>query len=424
MVGSPLPLEKQFCEEAKRRHKCYLFKLVSMDFWFPVVERREGAALILVPELKNVDKSLKDQDRIKAAVFYNPIMQLNRDTAVLILSILGDELMRPTQVCEPMCGSGVRGVRFALEAGAGSVALSDLNPSGVELTEENIRRNGVGNIVRTRVMDANLLLNLHSSPNYRFDYVDIDPFGTPSPFLDSALRATRDGGILALTATDMAPLCGVNPAACLRKYGGKPIRCTYSHEVALRLLVGSAVRASAIHELAAVPVFSYYADHYVRAYLRINYSAKSADTAIANMGYLVHCEKCLYRETMKGPYLKMGRSCPECGTGMKVAGPMWLGELANPIICAKMLEKVEKTSTNWERRLESIIRSVRAEIGYPPTFIQIDEISSHLHIGSQNLKALLIKLETVGYKATITHFSPRGVKTNATVSQLANVLKD
>jgi tRNA (guanine26-N2/guanine27-N2)-dimethyltransferase len=395
-----------------------------MDFWFPVEELREGAANILVPELKNVDRSLKDQDRMKAAVFYNPLMQLNRDTAVLVLSILRDELMRPTEVCEPMCGSGVRGVRFALETGAGSVALSDLNPSGVELTEENIRRNGVGNIVRTRVMDANLLLNIHSSPNYRFDYVDIDPFGTPSPFLDSAIRATRDGGILALTATDMAPLCGVNPAACLRKYGGKPIRCTYSHEVALRLLVGSAVRAAAIHELAAVPVFSYYADHYVRAYLKIYYSAKNADAAIANMGYIVHCEKCLYRESLKGPYLKMGRSCPECGTGMKVAGPMWLGELANQVMCTKMLEKAKEMNTSWERRLESIIKSVRAEIGYPPTFIQIDEISSHLHIGSQNLKALLSKLEAVGYRATTTHFSPRGIKTDATVIQLANVLKD
>jgi len=127
---------------------------------------------------------------------------------------------------------------------------------------------------------------------------------------------------------------------------------------------------------------------------------------------------------MKGPYLKMGRICPECGTGMKVAGPMWLGELADQVICTKMLEKIKKISIQWERRLENIIRSVQAEIGYPPTFIQIDEISSHLHIGSQNLKTLLIKLEAVGYKATMTHFNPRGIKTNATVSQLANVLKD
>jgi tRNA (guanine26-N2/guanine27-N2)-dimethyltransferase len=142
------------------------------------------------------------------------------------------------------------------------------------------------------------------------------------------------------------------------------------------------------------------------------------------MGYIVHCEKCLYRESLKGPYLKMGRSCPECGTGMKVAGPMWLGELANQVMCTKMLEKAKEMNTSWERRLESIIKSVRAEIGYPPTFIQIDEISSHLHIGSQNLKALLSKLEAVGYRATTTHFSPRGIKTDATVIQLANVLKD
>jgi tRNA (guanine26-N2/guanine27-N2)-dimethyltransferase len=394
-----------------------------MGLRFPTEERCEGAARVLVPVLAEVGPGFRDQARSRAAVFYNPLMRLNRDTAVLVLGCLGEELGRSTQACEPMCGSGVRGVRLALESGAGEVVLGDLNPSAVELAEENISRNGVGTRVHARVMDANLLMNLHSSPLNRFDYVDVDPYGSPSQFLDSAVRATRDGGVLALTATDLAPLCGVSPAACLRKYGGKPLRCSYSHEVALRLLIGSAVRVAAVHECAVKPVFSYYADHYIRAYLRHAYGAKPADTAVNEMGYILHCEKCLHRTAVKGPYPRTGRSCPVCGTDMKVAGPMWLGELADPGWCTLILERATKSEAGWEPRLLKLVETVRAECGYPPTYLFLDEFTSRLKISSSHFGGVLDKLHEAGYSAVQTHFNDRGIKTNASVTQFENVLK-
>jgi tRNA (guanine26-N2/guanine27-N2)-dimethyltransferase len=95
-----------------------------------------------------------DRARSRAAVFYNPLMRLNRDTAVLAVSVKGDHLGRPVEACEPMCGCGVRGIRLALEAGAVRVLMGDLNPSGVQMSEENVRRNGVSDRA-TRFMDAN-----------------------------------------------------------------------------------------------------------------------------------------------------------------------------------------------------------------------------------------------------------------------------
>jgi tRNA (guanine26-N2/guanine27-N2)-dimethyltransferase len=41
-----------------------------------------------------------------------------------------------------------------------------------------------------------------------YDAIDLDPYGTPAHFLDSALQAVAEGGLLAVTATDMAVLCG------------------------------------------------------------------------------------------------------------------------------------------------------------------------------------------------------------------------
>ena len=37
-----------------------------------------------------------------------------------------------------------------------------------------------------------------------YDAVDIDPYGSPSQLLDTAVQAVVDGGLLLVTATDMA----------------------------------------------------------------------------------------------------------------------------------------------------------------------------------------------------------------------------
>ena len=58
----------------------------------------------------------------------------------------------------------------------------------------------------------------------RYNVIDVDPYGSPTRFLDSAVRALKNGGLIALTATDMAVLCGVKALVCTRKYFGKPLR--------------------------------------------------------------------------------------------------------------------------------------------------------------------------------------------------------
>jgi tRNA (guanine26-N2/guanine27-N2)-dimethyltransferase len=394
-----------------------------MDFRFPVEKTTEGAASLLVPKLDRLEGEPLDHARSRTAVFYNPLMRLNRDSAVLAVAVLNEVLGRPVEACEPMCGSGVRGIRLSLEIGVGKVVMGDLNPSGVQLAEENIRRNNVSEYVRVREMDANLMLNLHSNPMNRFDYVDIDPYGSPSQFLDSAVRSTRDGGIIALTATDMAPLCGVNPLACLRKYGGRPLRTAYTHEVAVRLLLGAAVKTAAIHEIGATPVFSYFIDHYIRAYLKVRHNAKPADVALANMGYIVHCPKCLHRAAVKGAYLKTSRICPKCSGQLTVGGPMWLGDLAEEAFTSGMIRNAAKRGMVWDPRLTRLIESVKEEIGLPPTFYHLDELSSRLRKSSIKMEEILVNLKKVGYTTSRTHFDARGIKTNASITDLVKIIK-
>lgn len=64
-----------------------------------------------------------------------------------------------------------------------------------------------------------------------FEAIDLDPYGCPSIFLDSAVQSVKDGGILLVTSTDMAVLCGNAPSTCYVKYGAISLRNKACHEM-------------------------------------------------------------------------------------------------------------------------------------------------------------------------------------------------
>jgi len=70
-----------------------------------------------------------------------------------------------------------------------------------------------------------------------FDVVDLDPYGSAIPFLESSLGALANGGLLCVTFTDMAVLCARRPHVCSYKYGSVPLPNKYMHEFALRMVL-------------------------------------------------------------------------------------------------------------------------------------------------------------------------------------------
>jgi tRNA (guanine26-N2/guanine27-N2)-dimethyltransferase len=203
-------------------------------FSFPTEEITEGAITFTVPKLSMYAKGTTEYIPSKAPVFYNPRMSLNRDIAVLALRIYQRTRDKTLRICDPLTGCGVRGLRFAREVDdVDFVVLNDRNSQAARLTRFNAEKNKLLEKVVVKNMDARTLLGRHVT-HKGFDVIDVDPYGSSSPFLDAALIAIRNKGLLALTATDTAPLCGVNPKACFRKYFGKPLRTEYCHELALR----------------------------------------------------------------------------------------------------------------------------------------------------------------------------------------------
>jgi len=378
---------------------------------------------IKVPALKTFVKEPWEYAPSKAPVFYNPKMELNRDLAVLALQTYQRMVKRKLCVCEPLTGCGVRGVRLAKEVkGVNTVVINDISTEAAKLAQFNAKSNNVTKQVKVSNEDANLLLSKYAAPRKRFDYVDIDPFGSPAPYMDSAIRALRKNGLLALTATDMAPLCGVHPKACIRKYGGKPLRTEYCHELALRLLIGNLAMTAAKHDVGIRVIFSYSAYNHVRTYALLNYGAKEADKNVQAMGYILHCFECFHRETMKGLVPLLKRDCPECGSRLHMAGLLWLREMWDRRFCVQMLEEAKERSLRRRREISRLLSLAAKEAEAPITYYVVDKLCDRWGLPIPPMSKIIADLRKNGFQVVSTHFSTRAVRTDAPASVMRQVV--
>lgn len=395
----------------------------SLNFGFPTEAVKEGQVSVVVPRLAAYVKEVWEYAPSKAPVFYNPAMELNRDLAVLALQTYQKMLGREICVCEPLTGCGIRGVRFAVEVEeVRKVFVNDINPEAAKLASFNVERNKLTSRVLVANEDANFFLSRYAAPRKRFDYVDVDPFGSPVPYLDAALRSLRNGGLLALTATDMAPLCGVHPNACVRKYGGKPLRTEYCHELAVRLLVGCLTMMAAKHEIGVEVLFSQSTDHYIRVYAVVRYGARLADKSVRMMGYLLHCFSCFHRETSRGIISPLKRDCVECGSKLNVAGPLWLGKIADENFCSLMKREADGRGLKQEKRILKLMSLVQDEAEAPVAYYVVDKICDKLNLSVPPLMKVVDGVRRAGSQVTLTHFNSRGVKTDAPAKVVKEVI--
>lgn len=396
---------------------------MELNLNFPTEVVREGKTSVVVPRLEAYVEEAWEYAPSKAPVFYNPAMELNRDVAVLALQTYQRTVGKEISVCEPLTGCGVRGIRFAIEVeDVRKVVVNDINPKAAKLAKLNAERNNLDERVLVMNEDANLLLSQYAAPRKRFDFIDVDPFGSPAPYLDSAVRALRDGGLLALTATDMAPLCGVHPKACVRKYCGKPLRTGYCHELAVRLLLGCLTMTAAKHEIGVEVVFSHSTDHYIRAYAVVHHGAKQADNSVRKMGYVLHCFTCFHREVSKGIFLPWKRECAECGSKLNVAGPLWLGKIFDEEFCGLMEGEVAGRNLGQEKRIRRLLSLAKSEAEAPITYYAMDKICDKLNLRIPPLTKTMDELREAGFQAVPTHFNSRGIRTDAPAKTVKEII--
>ena len=239
-------------------------------------------------------KETKDERKMRLAKFERDLDDRveNERSSVDFVRLAKDSsnAVDGMSIFEALAASGLRSLRYWKEVpGIRSIVINDIDPVAVDMAKENVIRNGLeddmvmpdvgrddddddgtkggviatddshGNRVRPRgirlrVGDATHEMYVsrlpprlqsnqynrtqlhHQTPQY--DVIDLDPYGSAAPFVDAAMQSIANGGLLAVTCTDMAALGGSHPETCYGRYGAMPIqRAGYLQELALRILL-------------------------------------------------------------------------------------------------------------------------------------------------------------------------------------------
>ena len=282
--------------------------------------------------------------------FMNPAMAPARTRSILLLQdalrhgwLNGD---RPIRALDALCATGIRVRRWKneiepnllsrlhitandLDVNALDWAIHSINsdvfnetsflPDDEQNLPDFIERNGI----RFQHSDARLAMVQGS-----FQWIDVDPFGSPISFIDGALQALGRTGVLEVTATDTAALTGSSATAGKRRYGHKGIVDFYAHDDAVRVLLGTIATRAAQLDRSIEPILALFDGHHVRVSVLVRKSKQGADKTRELMGWRVRTEG--------EPYAFVKHPSPE--EMKQSSGPMWIGPIWNQEICSRLTE--------------------------------------------------------------------------------------
>ncbi|MDL2245986.1 tRNA (guanine(26)-N(2))-dimethyltransferase [Methanobrevibacter sp. OttesenSCG-928-K11] len=377
-----------------------------------IKEIKEGETIIQFPEFDKVSSS--------APVFYNPKMEFNRDISILAIQSFQKEINEDIGICDLFGGSGIRGIRYKKEINnVDNVAINDISSLANDFERKNIEINNLDDI-EVYQHEANIFLRNHRG---KFDVVDIDPFGTPSFFIDSVSYTIKKNSLLCVTATDTSALCGTYKEPCIRKYNAKPYKSEYCHETGIRILAGFVSLTMAKYKKYIEIKLSHSSEHYMRLYIKIKKGSKNTDDSLKEIGYISHCKKCLYRTTNKGLAVAIPGTCPECGEKLIHAGPLWLGKIQDEAFIKSMIDISNEKKLNTKEKVLNLLKMCYEEANAPATFYDVHHICKTLKISAPKLDLVLECLKEKRYLAIKTHYDPLGIKTNASIETLKNIIK-
>lgn len=370
---------------------------------FFTTEVEEGAVRLIVPDLSRYSVGGRVEPAW-APVFYNPKMANNRTMSVIAVSAYASYMERNELVlCEPLTSTGARAIRYAKEVpGVSKVFAGDINADAVKLAEVNAEANGVGDLVEVVKEDANVLL---SRLKNRCDVVDVDPFGSPQPYLDSAFRSVKDLGLVCVTATDLAVLTGRHPHKCMKRYHAEVFPTPFGLEVGIRILIGYMGRVAASYGLRLEPLVSWYEGHYYRVCVLVVRSRKDSIDNMMRQGYVV------YDRVDRRRQLVRGYPCPS-ERGM---GPLWSDRLSLPLFLRYMMWEASRRPYAPEE-VKKFIRTLYEESSAPPLYYLTYEFA---RFGYEPSREQIVRaLSAGGFSAWFTHFDSRGFKTVAGVEEI------
>lgn len=382
------------------------------------------------------------------------------------------------RILEGLSATGLRSIRYAKEitdgVGVDKIIANDLETHAVNAIRANLNFNGMkdGEKVLANEGDATLYMynhrteegsahdhtrirkfipkefrdfNLKSEP---FDVVDLDPYGSPSPFLDAAVQCVRDGGLLAVTATDLSTLCGKTTDMCFPRYRAQPIRVArFPHEFAIRILLGFIETTANQYGRHIVPILSVHMDFYIRVFVRVHSNKGEAKLAPTKLSYAAHSRACdnfflqpLATDTTKNNNisvrpadLTLPSKCPETGAAMVMGGPIWSDPIHNfefvNALRARFASDYKPEGEFDARKLgaaemvHALVANVADEVPNAPLHYTLSAMCRAVHCENPSMDIFQSAIINAGYKVSKTHSSADHVKTDAPPALLWDIIR-
>ena len=308
-----------------------------------------------------------------------------------------DSSQKGVRILEALAASGLRSIRFALEVPCiREVVANDFDHTAVEYIRRNSDLNDVGHLVTASCSDAAMLMYASRGRSDRFDVVDLDPYGSPAPFLDAAVQCVTDGGLLCVTCTDMAVLCGNAAETCRAKYGAVSLRAPYCHEMALRIVLQSVAGHAARYQRFVEPMLSISADFYVRVFVRIRTGQSRVKELATCLSNVYHCRQCSAfslqplmtgsrNQYAVGSGPPVSQTCDHCGGRHAFCGPIWSAAIHNVDFVCRVRESIlddASAFSNTRQRIDGMLGVISEELRDQPLYYVGDALCSVLHCTS------------------------------------------
>lgn len=251
---------------------------------------------------RKLDESEGAVDTVETAAKRRKSMQDSVDgtPSEIFATIAATDAEKPTEhstwkptftILDALSATGLRALRYAKEIPfATSITANDMSEKATQSIALNVKHNKLEG--RIQAHTGNAIAYMYSFCDKKgYDVIDLDPYGTASPFLDSAIQAINDDGLLCVTCTDSAIFAS---HGYLEKtfslYGGLPLTGDSCHEGGLRLILHAIAQSAGRYGMAIEPLLSLSIDYYIRVFVRVRKSPNDVKFLAGKSMLVYHCD--------------------------------------------------------------------------------------------------------------------------------------
>ena len=422
-----------------------------MTFGNGALAHREGRTLMLLPRLSGDTNG--PSAKSSGEVFYNPAMAGSRTRSVLLFrhameeGMLGDGTV---YALDGLTASGLRARRWLNELPGGmssriSATMVDLEKEALDWAISSHKEfppsDGAGDL---QAFQGDLRTAVLSSGRH---WIDIDPYGSPVPFIDSAMQSMARSGVMEVSATDTAALTGSSKTALMRRYGARVRTDCLAHDSGMRVMLSNIARIAARHDRTIEPLLSIWDSHHLRVSFRVLKSVSSANIFEERVGWRVFapCKEEVESSIDSGLQPESGGDAlpmhcmlplnfPVDRKDPRVSGPLWIGPTGDRGAMSSMSEEralescgptpISDDPVGWDqkrfeverRRVAKSVRNIAEESQVVDScnLVVVDDLAAWLGTGAPPSPRKIVQmLREKGHLAAISSYGKPSFRTAA-----------